>query len=208
MKAILTGAVAAALILSAVGCKSTSHPNQINQFDGASFDSLVAAHSALETLRVQVVSKYPKYKGDFNIAAAAYNTARDTYATFRQAPAQNQAQVAAEIGNVTVSLVALENSIQQDLHVSPDAVAKARANALKQRQRLYRTYPSAINVTDILTDLEIAASVAQAVPVAAPYAALASLVIEATSEAIASLSAQSGQPIDLSAIPEIAVIPA
>ena len=63
-----------------------------------------------------------------------------------------------------------------------------------------------VTVSDILTELEIAAAVARAVPAASVYAGLASMVIEATSQALAAESASAGQAIDLTTIQPLAAL--
>lgn len=191
--------------LGFTGCGANApYTNQLNAFDGDAYSSLTVAHAALLSMRSQVVASYSKYTDEFNLAAASYNTALTAYTTFRQAPEANQTQVAAAIANLTVSVVALENAIQADLHVSQAQINQVRAKAAKIRA--HAASPSAVNLSDILTALEIAASVAQAVPVTAPYAALASLVIQATSQAVGALQAQSGKTIDLSLISPVPAI--
>jgi hypothetical protein len=63
-----------------------------------------------------------------------------------------------------------------------------------------------VSISDILTELEIAAAVARTIPPAAPYAILAELVIGATSQAVAADTAASGHAIDLTTISPITPI--
>jgi hypothetical protein len=177
-----------------------NHPNQINTFDGATYDSLTLAHGALASLRASVSTTYPKYAPLFNQAADAYATAVNAYSLFRTSP-QNQAAVSVDIADLTVSIVALENAFQADMHVSPQAVLHVNAKA-----KHIRASASNITLSDILTELEIAAAVAEAVPAAQPYAALASVVIAATQQAVAAETAVSAQPIDLTTLTPIAPI--
>ena len=104
--------VAAALAIS--GCHTVpNHPNQINTFDGASYDSLTVVHGALTSLRVQISSNYPKYAPQFNEAAAAYSTAFNAYSVYRTvASSSNQAQVNAAIQSLTLSIIVLENAFE------------------------------------------------------------------------------------------------
>lgn len=190
-------------VLMLTGCQSSTHPNQINTFDGSTYDTLVTSRAALVALRSDVVSKYPTYAPEFNAAARAFETTVQTYTLYRGAPTATQEQVTLEIGNLTVSVVALETSIQQALHVPPATAAKVRAQYQHKRNGLARNN---ITVSDILTELEIAAGIAQAIPGAQPYAGLASLVIQATQSAVAALQHAQGTPIDLQALQPIAVI--
>jgi hypothetical protein len=190
-------------ILFAGGCGTqTSHPNQINSFDGATYDGLLLAHGALTSLQANVETSYPKYAPIFNQASAAYGSTYAAYAAFRIQPA-SQAYVAVELGNLTVAVVALENAFQSDMQASPADVARIRAHAKRVRASATQ---AGVTVSDILTELEIAAAVARTIPQTGPYAALAEMVIESTSAALATEIAASGQPIDLTLIQPIPAI--
>ena len=63
-----------------------------------------------------------------------------------------------------------------------------------------------VSISDILTELQIAAAIARTIAPAAPYALLAELVIGATSQAVAAESAASGRAIDLTTIAPIPAI--
>lgn len=196
-------AILAAALIS-TGCKTQpAHPNQINTFDGTSYDSLTLAQGALTSLRGQVSTAYQRYAPEFNRTAAAYSTALNGYAVYRTAvTAGNQAQVGAAIQNLTLSIVLLENTFEADMHASPTSTQKIRAHAARIRSGA----GASVSALDILTELEIAASIAQAIPQAQPYAALAAVVIAATAEAVAAENAAAGQPIDLSTLRPIAPI--
>ncbi len=190
-------------VILATGCGTrTAHPNQLNSFDGATFDSLTLAHAALTSLRVQVGTSYPKYIPEFNEAAAAYATAYSAYAVYRTNPVDSSAMTVA-MGNLTVNIVALENTFQTDMQVSPSVVAGVHD---KSRTLLQKAARQNITVSDILTDLEIAAAIARSIPGASAYARLAAFVVAATSEALAAETAESGQPIDLTTIQPVSAI--
>lgn len=187
----------------ATGCGTqTTHPNQLNAFDGASYDSLTLAHGALTSLRAQVSVSYPKYAPVFNQAANSYAAAYGAYGLYRTNPS-DQASLMVGIANLTVSIVALENSFQSDMQASPALVEGVRKRARNLRAR---AAGQNVTVSDILTELEIAASIARAIPAAQTYAGIASMVIAATSEALAAETMSSGQPIDLTTIQPIPVI--
>jgi hypothetical protein len=185
----------------ASGCGSQpAHPNQLNTFDGATYDSLTVAHAALISLRAQVVSGYPKYAPVFNQAAASYSTAFNAYSLYRTTA--NQADISVALANLTVSVVALENSFLTDMHAPSANIVK-----MHQKAHTLRSQASAsVTISDILTELEIAAAVAKAIPAAQPHAALAEMVITATSQAVAAEVAASAQPIDLTTVQPVAAI--
>ncbi len=196
-------ATALALVLVVgTGCNTQpAHPNQINAFDGATYDSLTLAHAALTSLRSEVITSYPKYTSEFNQAAAAYATAYSAYALFRtQSGAEGSANV--EIDNLVVAVVALESAFETDMHATPQTVANIRHDASLLRARAGKN----VTVSDILTELEVAAAVAGTVPASQTYAKLASIVIAATSEALAAEKSSAGQPITLDSIQPVAVI--
>jgi hypothetical protein len=179
------------------GCGTqTAHPNQLNAFDGGSYDTLTLAHGALTSLRAQVSISYPKYAPVFNEAADAYVTSYNAYALYRLNP-KDQAGLMVAIANLTVSIVALEDSFQSDMQASPAHVKSVRNRARTLRDRAAGEH---LTVSDLLTELEIAAAIARAIPAAQSYAAIASMVIAATSEAVAAETASSGQAIDLATI--------
>ena len=187
--------------LLAGGCASQpAHPNQLNAFDGATYDSLTVAHGALSSLRAQVTSGYPKYAPVFNQAAAAYAASFNAYSLYRTTA--NEADISVALANLTVSVVALENAFLTDMHASPIVAAQMHVKA-----RTLRAHAGAsVTISDILVELEIAAAVAQAVPAAEPYAALAEIVIAGTSQAVAAEAASAGQAIDLSTIQPLAPV--
>jgi hypothetical protein len=63
-----------------------------------------------------------------------------------------------------------------------------------------------MTVSDILTELETAASIAATIPATQPYSGLAAIVIQAAQDALATFTANVGQPIDLTTIQPIAPI--
>ena len=190
-------------ILFASGCGSqTSHPNQIASFDGSTYDTLLLAHGALTCLEADVSTLDPKYVPMFKQAAAAYGVAYSAYASFRTTPA-TQANVAVTINNLTIAIIALEGSFQTDMHASATSIAQMREHA----KHLRKTAGTAgMSVSDLLTELEIAAAVANTITKAGPYAKIAEIVIQTTSAALAAETAAVGQSIDLSLIQPITAI--
>lgn len=193
-----------AAFLTLTGCKGQpDHPNQINTFDGACYDSLTLAHAALTSLRAAISTRYERYAPEFDQAVESYSTALNAYTLYRTiANNSSQAQVTTAMQNLTLSVVVLENTFETDMNV-PTAVDQAiRTQAAQIRAA---AGPNA-SISDILTALEIAASIAETVPAAQPYAALAAVVIAATDAALDAEDAASGQLIDLSTISAIAPI--
>jgi hypothetical protein len=189
--------------LLTVGCGTQPvHPNQLNAFDGATYDSLTLAHGALQSLRAEIASGYPAYANTFDESAASYAAAYNAYALYR-AGSGSQAALTVAIANLTVSIVALENSFQAGMHASPALVEQIRKKAKTLR---HRAAGGNVTVSDILTELEIAAAVAQAIPASGPYAGIAAMVIDATAQALAAEAAQAGQPIDLETVSPVVAI--
>jgi hypothetical protein len=183
------------------GCNTQpDHPNELNAFDGASYDSLTLAHGALTYLRGSVATSYPKYTPVFNQAVAAYGVAVNVYTLYRT-NLQNQAAVASAISNLAASVAGLENALEADIHANPQTTMRLRRRALR-----IRIAAANASLSDILTELEIAAAVAQTVPAAQPYAALAATIIGATQQAIAAEQAVAGQAIDVSTLSPVSPI--
>ena len=201
IKLILAAPVVAILTFG-TGCNGPSkHPNQINTFDGASYDSLTAAHAALASLRPSVSTTGGQYVAPFNAAAQSYATAFAAYSVYRTSQ-NNQQSLTLAIASLTVSIVSLENTFQGGMKASPAEVQRVRTTAAQIRSKIQNR----ITVSDILTELEIAASVASTIPGTQPYSTLAVIVIKMTQDALAAISASSGQAIDLTTIQPLAPI--
>lgn len=190
-------------ILFASGCGILpSHPNQINAFDGETYDTFLLAHGALTTLQANVNTSYPKYVPMVNQAAAAYGVAYTAYASFRTTPT-TQADVTTTVNNLTVAIVALENAFDTDMKASAASIADIRKRAKRLRLAAGQ---NGVSVSDLLTELEIAAAVANTIPRTGPYAQLAEMVIQTTSAALVAETAAVGQPIDLTQIQPLPAI--
>lgn len=189
------GVAALAVALTTACNTQPQHPNQLNAFDGATYDTLTLAHAALTSFRARISADLPQYVPVFNQAAGTYNAAYETYATFRLHPA-GQAAASAEIAVLTANIVSLESAFASGMHANPQTVARVRNKAARMRARAGKN----VTVSDILTELEIAASVAEAIPAAQPYASIAAVVIDATNQALAAEEAAAGQPIDLTTL--------
>ncbi len=199
---LITLAVLSLVLALGTGCNTQpAHPNQLNAFDGASYDSLTLAHGALTSLRSQVSTSYPKYAPVFDQAAAAYSAAYSAYSLFR-AQSGSQGSVRLEINNLVVAAVALESAFETDMDVSAKTVANIRGRAALIRAHAGKN----VTVSDILTELEVAAAIAETVPAAKPYSAIAVMVIAATSDALAAEQAGAGQPITLESIQPVPAI--
>jgi hypothetical protein len=195
LKLSLFGIATLAVALT-TGCNTQpQHPNQLNAFDGATYNSLTLAHAALTSLRVQVPTVAPRYIPTFNQAAAAYELAFNAYAGFRSQPA-NSVAVTTEIADLTISIVSLESALTAGMKANPQTAAEIRQKAFKLRART----GGRVSVPDILTELEIAAAVAETIPAGQPYSQIAMIVIQATGQALAIEEATAGQPIDLNLI--------
>jgi hypothetical protein len=184
----------AAILLT--GCNTQpNHPNQINAFDGTSYDSLTLAHGALTALRAHVASDYKQYAPTFNEAAEAYSAAFDAYSLYHT-NSGTPAAVSVALSNLAINIAALENAFQTQMNLSPSEVISVHRKAAKLRSAA----APRVSAIDILTELEIAATLAQTVPASAPYAKVAAAVIDATQQALAAQAASSGRDIDLSTV--------
>ena len=185
--------------LTTTGCHvQSSHPNQMNVFDGAAYDSMLLAHGALTSLRAGIATDFHQYALEFNQAAAAYNTAVVIYSAYRNS-ANDESSVSAALGNLTVGVTALESALVNDLHVNAQHTAQVREKARKIRARA----SAHITVADILTELEVAESLAALAPSTEEYATLAKVIIDATGAAVNAEQAAANQPIQMSTIAAI-----
>jgi hypothetical protein len=199
-------ATAAASLLLATfmttGCHLQSpHPNQVNTFDGAAYDTMMLAHGALISLRVSIAADFPHYVPEFNKAVEAYNAAVVIYSAYRSS-SDIEPSLSAALGNLAVGITSLESALVSDLRVDDEHAADVRKAAQKIRARANVH----ITVADVLTELEIAASLAATIPSSEAYAALAKAVINATGAALIAEQAGAGKPIRLDAIAAITPI--
>jgi hypothetical protein len=196
---------AVSLLLAAfmtTGCHlQSSHPNQINTFDGAAYDTMTLAHGALTSLRVSISTDFPDYVPEFNQAVEAYNTALVIYSAYRSS-ADTQPSLLVALGNLAVGITSLESALVTDLRVDEQHSADVRKAAQKIRARANVH----ITVADVLTELEIAASLAATVPTGETYATLAKAIVNATGAALIMEQAEADQPIQLEAIAAITPI--
>lgn len=199
-RALLASFLAAILLSS---CQPKPHPGSINDFDSASYDTLTAAHSILVTMRGQVRNIYPKYKPTFDVVANAYRTAYSAYILYRSAPSGGTLQVTIALTNLTTAVVALETSLQQDMHVTASDVNRIRSHVMQRRAMMAGPRYS---LADLLAELQIAAQVAETIPGTQPWSNIASLVIQLTQRAVSDLQKQSGQPIDVMLIQPVAAL--
>ena len=199
-------AAAAASLLAAIlltaGCHvQPSHPNQISVFDGGAYDTMMLAHGALTSLRVSIATDFPQYVPEFNKTVEVYNTAVVMYSAYRNS-AHDETSVSAALGNLTVGITSLESALVSDLHVDGQHSAQVR----KAAQRIRARASARMTVADILTELEIAASIAAVVPSTADYAMLAKGIINATGAALSAEQAFADKPIQIDTMAAITPI--
>jgi glycerol-3-phosphate dehydrogenase len=101
-----------------------------------------------------------------------------------------------------VGITSLESALVTDLRVDEQHSADVRKAAQKIRARA----DVHITVADVLTELEIAASLAATVPANETYAALAKAIINATGAALIMEQAEADKPIQLETIAAITLI--
>ena len=158
----ISAAVLAVATLMTGGCTPQSnHPNQLNRFDGAAYDSLVLAHGSLVSLRTTVQEQYP--------ALAATDLTMST-----------------ALHNLTLALVLLEGELEADLHRTEFRSASAKIGA-----------QSGYAPSELLTALQLAATIASIIPQTAAEARAAEAILAATRQALTEWRAVANTPINL-----------
>ena len=192
-KFALGSAILVAAISLNTGCTPPSaHPNQINKFDGAAYDSLVLAHGSLASLRESIPQDYPKLAPSFNKVAEAYRTAVIAYSLYRS-NANAQVNLSNALHTLTLTLVALETDLGVDLHSGSSTNGTAQAHI-------------SYSPSELLVELELAASIASVIPATQAEAKAAQVILAATRQAFAEWQAVASQPIDLSLLQPIEAI--
>lgn len=110
-------------LLLLVSCAASQiHPGSPNAFDSASYDTLIATHSIIETTKTDLannafpVSIAPNVKAALNTLIQAYNAADTAYQSYHSAAltgtatAAQQTSVSAAIANVNAATTALTNA--------------------------------------------------------------------------------------------------
>lgn len=194
-------------VLALTSCQPPTHPNQINDFDGKTYDSLLLTHGALASLRENIRISHPDFIPAFNATAHAYTAAFDAYSIYRIDPQRVAPTLSSLVSDLALNVQKLEHDLTDPLPVEP-----AKKDAVRERMALRRGRMAAsrpryeMSLVDILTTLETGAQIAKFVPIAAPYADLAVLVIDATKRAVGDFNASSGKLIDLALLAPIAPI--
>lgn len=106
--------VAAALLSAA--CHHTGaqppHPNQINAFDGAAYDTLITVQAALEEAKTHI-AQYPQLKSQLNQAITSYNETMAAYKIYHSAASSDpdkQAAIQADIQTLIAGVADLQRS--------------------------------------------------------------------------------------------------
>lgn len=111
------------LVLSNLGCQKNvvAHPNQINSFDGQTYDALTSAQAALDEAKAQYAqgkfAAVPNAKLIINSAGQAYETSRLAWQTWRDIT------LGVKPGNPTVA--------QEQLQMDMNQLAVQIANVVK-----------------------------------------------------------------------------
>jgi hypothetical protein len=95
-------------------------PGALNEFDQATYDTLMIAQGSLRQARIEIRDNYPQYKDQFNKVAAAYNTAQSAYKVYHEA-ASDTAQSRAGVISATASLVTQLSALLANLGVGVTA---------------------------------------------------------------------------------------
>ena len=107
--------------LASFGCAAKqntapAHPNQLSQFDGYAYDTLITIQAALNQVKTEVLG-FPQYKPQVNQAIAAYNVAQAAYKTYHTSAATNpttepqaQANLQAQLTDLAGQIAMLEKA--------------------------------------------------------------------------------------------------
>lgn len=176
----------AAVTVFTSGCSpQPNHPNQLNRFDGAAFDSLVLAHGSLVSLRTSVQDRYPNLAPAFNKTADAYRMAVAAYTAYRVTGA-TELTLSNSLHKLTFALVALEGQLEANLHRTEIQNTASRLEG----QASY--IPS-----DLFSVLQLAASIASFVPATQGEAEAAGALLAAAHQALSEWRTVSKAPINL-----------
>jgi hypothetical protein len=108
------------LSLGSSGCSknAVAHPNQVNTFDGETYDTLIAIHAGIEQAKTELSNNtipkaiVPGFKQALNGLVIAYNVANTSYQSYHKA---------AVAGTATPQM-------QADVQAKRDAAVAAQAN--------------------------------------------------------------------------------
>src|SRR4051812_13735191 len=186
-------------VLFMAGCPASGiHPNQLDEFDGKTFDTLFLAHEALTSIRTGIVTRAPQFAPQFDAALHAYLIALEAYTEYRAAPVEDSITlVNHSVSDLSISISELERQFTDVLPVpEPKQIeirmrmsSKTRSRSIQPRYML--------SFADILGALEVAAQIAAQVPQSSAGGNIALLIIHAAQEAEASAQAHASVKIDL-----------
>lgn len=188
--------VASGFLLS--GCKpQSSHPNQLNKFDGLAFDSLILAHGSITSLRASVANQYPSLAPQFNKVAEAYAAAVSAYSTYRTGASSDFATASA-LHDLTLSIVALEGEFEAMFRGNGQSVLAEKMSA--------RAVSGIYSPSELLTALQLSVVVASAVPGLEGKAVAIQVILDAATQALGEWKAMASEPIDLSKLQPVPAI--
>jgi hypothetical protein len=119
-RASLPWGIALLLIVFGLAChkNATPHPNQINSFDGRTYDTLISAQAALDEAKSQYRNRtLPQdAKQIINDAGAAYEQARSSWQLWRDVtlglkpgdPESTQSKVEADMQQLAAAMASLQ----------------------------------------------------------------------------------------------------
>jgi hypothetical protein len=164
------------------------------------FETLQVDQTAIAGLRTPIKDGYPKYVPEFNEAADAYAIALIRYRFYHEDPATDHGEMAQQLDLVDKDVIALQKVIHRDLPVGPDTRTQVAISVEKKQAKAM--LPS--RLSNVLAALQSGAQLAEVVPVASPYAALASVLISIAQNAASNLQTTTGpNPSELTTVPRI-----
>lgn len=100
------------LAVSITGCQHKgvlAHPNQINAFDGAAYDTLTVAQASLNQAKA-LAPRYPQFKTQLNQAIQSYDAALAAYKAYHAQGSGDTEALNQQLANLSGQIATLLNS--------------------------------------------------------------------------------------------------
>jgi hypothetical protein len=181
------------------------------QFDQDAYVSIISAGTALNGFKSAPAVYVDLYKTQVNQAGASYNAFVEVYKVYLDGTGGDIASIGLELGTLTSDIAVLVADFSDPIMPAKAAAdMKTKLSAAKtKREAAFKagTAVSAnISFQEVIAILSIVAGYAKIYPPAAPYAELASFVLQLISQVQGAVKA-GGSTIDVSKIPVFTPIP-
>lgn len=211
------GALAISLAIQSCTKTPVTVPGAPSSVLGGVYVSLVGIQGVLQAIPNQPISLTSKYKTQIDQADQSYNAAVSLFQALVQLPSvatNQQTQITNLVATATSDFLLLIAAFTSDVSETGSVAAKDTVNDLKKHAISMRPYTrmgfhsnaatANVSWTTILTYLEIAAGVAKAIPIAAPYAALAQVILQLVQAAVTAAQGAQSQ-FDLTKLTPVAI---